>query len=245
LFDRNNRSVVLTKYGQIFLKHASIALAQLQKGIGELQNISKLDEDKISIASTYCIGTYFMPFVISGFLSLNPDSKFQFSHEATTDILKNLKDGKISLGFYEKLDDIQNHNEIESVEVKREEYVLIVPKNHKLANEKEVSLKELKDEAFIVYCDENKDKMVSYSEFIDYTPKISIRPSEASMLGGLVAAGAGITIVPKTPLINTNAVATINIKEDIGYKTIYMGWLKNSDLSPAAASFRDYVISLI
>ncbi|MGB5822902.1 MAG: LysR family transcriptional regulator [Proteocatella sp.] len=245
LFDRNNRSVVLTNYGESFLKHATVALTQLEKGIEELQNMSKLNDENIAIASTYCIGTYFMPFVISGFLGLNPESKFQFSHEATTDILKNLKCGKISLGFYEKFDDIHNHNEIESVEVKREEYVLIVPKNHPLANEKEVSLKDLKDESFIVYCDENKDKMISYSEFIDYTPKISIRPSEASMLGGLVAAGAGITIVPKTPLINTNAVATINIHEDIGYKTIYMGWLKDADLSPAAASFRDYVISLI
>jgi DNA-binding transcriptional LysR family regulator len=63
------------------------------------------------------------------------------------------------------------------------------------------------------------------------------------MLGGLVAAGAGITIVPYNPLINTNTLSIVKIKEDIGYKTIYMGWLKDSYMSPIAKTFRDYVIS--
>jgi len=63
------------------------------------------------------------------------------------------------------------------------------------------------------------------------------------MLSGLVAAGAGITIVSNTPLINTNALSVIKIKEDIGYKTIYMGWLKDSCISPAAKEFKDCVVS--
>ena len=70
--------------------------------------------------------------------------------------------------------------------------------------------------------------MISYSEFLGYIPKISIRPSEASMLEGLVAAGAGISIVPNTPIINTNSVSILKIKEKIKDKTIYMGWLKDA-----------------
>ncbi|KZL91504.1 HTH-type transcriptional regulator GltC [Clostridium magnum DSM 2767] len=121
---------------------------------------------------------------------------------------------------------------------------MIVPKNHPLSNHTEVSLKDLKEESFIVFNQGDKDTMVSYSEFIGYTPKISIEPNEVSMLGGLVAAGAGITIVPNNPLLNTNTISIIKIKEDIGYRTIYMGWIKDSYMSPIAAKFRDFVISL-
>lgn len=243
LFNRNGRTVELTSFGNAFLKHATLALLQIEKGIYELNYMKNQEKGIISMASTYCIGSYFMPFIISGFLSLKPDIKFQFNHETTIEILRDLKDGKIALGFYDSIDDIHLHTEIESIPVKKEEYVLIVPKNHRLSNEISVSLKDLKDESFIVFSEEDKDKLLSYYEFIDFTPKVSLQFNQVSMLSGLVAAGVGITIVPNTPLINTNTLSVIKIKEDIGYKTIYMGWFKNSHLSPIAREFRDYVES--
>jgi DNA-binding transcriptional LysR family regulator len=243
LFYRNGRNVKLTSFGKAFLKHSTLALLQIEKGIHELQDMLNQGKGIISIASTHCIGSYFMPFIISGFLSQNPDTKFQFNHESIPDILRDLKDGKISLGFYDNIDDIHLHSEVESIPVKKEEYVLIVPKNHHLSNETSIFLKDLKNESFIVFSQENEDKMLSYSEFIDHTPKITLQPSQASMISGLVSAGAGITIVPNTPLINTNALSVIKIKDDIGYKTIYMGWLKDSYMSPIAKEFKDYVIS--
>jgi len=243
LFERKGRSVTLTSFGEVFLKHASLALLEIDRGIQELQGMVSPDKGIISISSTYCISAYFMPFIISDFLSSYPETKFQFNSEFTPKILDNLKDGKIDIGFYDNINDIPAHTEIISLPIKKEEYVLIVPKNHPLSNETYVSLKDLKDESFIVFCEDNKDKLLSYSEFIDYTPKISLQPNEVSMLGGLVAAGAGITIVPNTPLINTNTISIVKIKEDIGYKTIYMGWLKDSYMSPIVTTFKDYIIS--
>lgn len=245
LFERNGRNVTLTSFGEVFLKHADLALTEIEKGINEIQHMLNPDKGIISIASTFCIGTYFIPFMISDFLNSYADTKFQFNNESTSEILIDLKYGKIDLGFYDDVDEIHKHDEIESIPVKKEEYVLIVPKNHRLSNETEVSLKDLKDETFIVFSEGNKDKVLSYSEFIDYNNKISVQPNQANMLGGLVAAGAGITIVANTPLINTNTLSTIKIKEDIGYKTIYMGWLKDSYMSPISKKFRDYIISSI
>jgi DNA-binding transcriptional LysR family regulator len=245
LFERNGRNIKLTCFGEVFLKHATIALSEIEKGTRELKDMASPDKGTISIASTYCISTYFMPFIISDFLSCCPDAKFQFNHESIPDILRDLKEGKIHLGFYDDIDDISVNDEIESIPIKKEEYVLIVPKKHHLSNQVEVSLKDLKDESFIVFSDGNKDKKLSYSEFIEYTPKISLQSNQVSMLGGLVAAGAGITIVSNTPLINTNTVSIIKIKEDIGHKTIYMGWVKDSYMSPSTEKFRDYVLSLV
>ena len=147
-------------------------------------------------------------------------------------------------GFYIDIEDIDDYPEIESILVKREEYVLIVPKNHRLANREEVSLKELKDEYFIAYNDKSSDKRISYSDFMGYTPKISAEPTEASVLSGLVAAGAGIAIIINTPMINTNKISTIKIKEDIGYKSIYIGWNRDSYMTEIRKAFKEYVLSL-
>lgn len=244
LFERNNKCVNLTSQGTIFLKHAIIALTQIEQGKTEILNISKKERNRLSIASTYCIGTYFIPSVIGTFLSLYPDTKFQFNNAETENILEDLKSGKIELGFYENFEELSKYRDIVSVQVKKEKYVLITHLNHHLAKRNTISLKDLKDEAFIVYCQEGKDKKLSYSEFLEYTPKISIKPSEINMLGGLVASGAGISIVPNTPMINTNAVSVLNIEEDLGYKVTNMGWLKTAKLSEAAQKFKDYILEL-
>lgn len=128
LFERNGRNVKLTSFGEAFLKHANLALLEIEKGIRELHDMVNPDKGTISIASTYCIGTYFMPYIISDFLKSCPHTKFQFNHESTSEILNDLKDGKIDLGFYDNIDDLHKHVEIKSIPVKKEEYVLIVPK---------------------------------------------------------------------------------------------------------------------
>ena len=242
LFEKNGRNIRLTHFGKIFLSHTNTALLEIEKGVKELKDIINPNTGSISISSTSSIGTYFMPFIISNFLNKNPNTKFQFSHDSVKNIICNLKSKKIDLGFYECIDTINLPHEIESIPIKKEEYILIVPKNHHLAKKSEVSLKELENESFVASCLENKDKLLSYSDFLGYKPKISIRPSESSMLEGLVAAGAGISIVPNTPFINTNTVSILKIKEKIKDKTIYMGYLKNSYMSPIAKIFKDYII---
>lgn len=247
LFERNSRSIKLTAFGTVFLKHASLAIMEIENGINELQAMLNPDDAIISIASTHCIGTYFMPFIISDFLNCTPDAKFQFNHESTPEIINDLKCGKITLGFYDNdnVHDIFSHAEITSVPVKKEEYVLIASKNHPLAKEGQVSLKDLKDQAFIVFGEENKNIVLSCSKLLSYTPKISVQPTEITMLGGLVAAGAGIAIVAKTPLLNTNNLSVLKIKENIGHKTIYMGYLKDSYMSPIAEKFKEHLVSSI
>lgn len=245
LFEKNGRNIKLTRFGKMFLLHTNAALLEINKGIKELKEITNPNTGSISISSTSSIGTYFMPFIISDFLNKNPNTKFQFNHESVQNIVCDLKSRKIDLGFYECIENIIIPSEIESIPIRKEEYVLIVPKNHYLSNKSKISLKELANESFVAFCIDNKDKMISYSEFLGYIPKISIRPSEASMLEGLVAAGAGISIVPNTPIINTNVVSILKIEEKIKDKTIYMGWLKNAYMSPIAKIFKEFVISTL
>ena len=243
LFHRNGRNIELTSYGGAFLKYAAEALLQIEKGIHEVKEIASQEQGIISIASTYCVGSYFMPYVIGGFLSEHPNSKFQFNHKSIPEIINDLKDHKITLGFYDSSDNIHLPLEIESLLINKEQYVLIVPKNHHLANKVSVSLNDIKEESFIAINEGNSPKMVSFSEFISNNTTIAHTANRMNMISGLIASGAGITIIPNTPLINTNTLSIIKIKEDIGYKTIYMCWLKDSFTPPNAKEFKDYIVS--
>ncbi|MDQ0150537.1 LysR family transcriptional regulator [Eubacterium multiforme] len=243
LFEREGRNIKITESGEVFLKYVELALFNIEKGIEEINNIQKNNERKIIISSTECIGSTFVPFILSDFLNKNPDVKFQFDNGSTLEILNSLNKGDIDLAFFDDINFIDNYPELKAVLVKKEKYVLIVPKGHRLSNRMEVSLKELKEESFIILNNNLKNKRISYSELIGYTPKISVEPNKASMLMGLVSAGAGITIVPYTPSISTSKISIINIKEDIGYKTIYMAWNKEKCKNNTIKDFRDYIIN--
>lgn len=244
LFEKKGRNIKITRFGKTFLIYANRALTEIDKGINELKEMISEDRGTISISSTPRIGVYFMNFFISDFLNNNPDTKFQFNQQSVDSIVENLKIGKIDIGFYDSEYKIDDNYDIESIPIKKQEYVLIVPKNHIFSNREEISLKELKDEYFIAYNDKSSDKRISYSDFMGYTPKISAEPTEASVLSGLVAAGAGIAIIINTPMINTNKISTIKIKEDIGYKSIYIGWNRDSYMTEIRKAFKEYVLSL-
>lgn len=244
LFEREGRNIKPTIFGESFIKYAESALNEIQRGKEILEDMKKKDEMTISLGATYCIGATFMPFLISNFLNNNVKAKFNFNTESTEEIFRNLKNEKIELGFFDDISEINSYPEIETKLIKREEYVLIVPKNHHLSNKEEVSLSELKDEYFIACNTNGCDKKVPYSEFIGYTPKISVEPNEASMLAGLVTAGAGIAIILNTPLVNTNKISVIRIKDTIGHKKIYMGWNKNIDISRNTQEFKEYVLGV-
>lgn len=244
LFEREGRNIKLSVFGEAFLKYADSALMEIQRGKEKLRDMKRSSDMEIAIASTYCIGATFIPFLISNFFHNHLQVKFNINNQSTEEILKDLKYGKMDFGFFDCVEELNAYPEIETVLVKKEEYVLIVPKHHPLASQEEIALKDLKDENFIVYKDKSYDQQISYAEFIGYTPKIFAEPNEASVLAGLVAAGAGIAIILNTPLINTNKISVIKIKDDIGYKHIYMGW--NKELSPSEIKkhFKAYVMSL-
>ena len=244
LFQREGRNIKITEYGDVFLKYAKGALSEVEKGKLKLKEMKNNSDMIISISSTACIGATFIPFFISSFFSDNSKVKFNIDNQNTDEILKGIKNNHIDFGFISNISDLGKYSNIEATLVKKEEYVLIVPKNHHLANKEEVYLSELKNEYFIAYNDKCSDVEKCYSDFIGYTPKIYAEPSEAMILSGLVEAGAGIAIILNTPLINTNKISVIKIKDKIDDKSIYMVWNKNIIHNKNKTEFKNYALNV-
>ena len=226
LFEREGRSIKITSFGNVFLEYASKALDEIEQGKEKLHDMKEKKDNIISIVSTYCVGAAFMPFLISNFLSQNLDVKFNINNESDDQILNDLNHGKVDFGFIDKVDEIQRNPKLKYELVKQLEYVLIVPKTHHLAKVNEVELKDLAEENFIGYGGNHNNKKVSYYELMGYNPKIVAEPNEASLLSGLVSAGAGIAIVAYTQSINMSTISIVKIKDDIRFKNIYMVWNK-------------------
>lgn len=242
LFEREGRKIKATNYGEAFLKYAQSSLNEIERGKEMLADMKNKNESTISIGSTYCIGSVYIPFIISRFLNTNLNAKFSFHTEPQEQVLKDLHSGKIELGFVDNVEQLRKYPEIETALIREEEFVLIVSKNHHLSNREEVWLEELKEEYFIGF--QSKDKKISYSELMGFTPKIAIEPDDTGMYAGLVAEGVGIAIVLNTSFLSSNRISVIKIKDTIAYKSIYMAWNREHFMAKSTVAFRDFVLNL-
>lgn len=246
LFIRDGRNAVFTEYGDKFLTYAKRALHEISQGVDQINTMKVPKESRIAISATQCISNHFIPFIISGFMGEHENIQFQFLNQKKTEIFEALKKEEIDFGFFDDKDPLILDKEITSIPIKKEEFVLIVPKNHRLSARKEISLREIQEEAYIVLSDgKSKDNIYEneiMKDFLQNAKKIPIQAQQAHMIGALVAANVGITIVPNTPMINESRVSIIKIMEDIGYKTIYIGWTTKEKMSYLAKQFLDYVV---
>jgi DNA-binding transcriptional LysR family regulator len=246
LFEKHGRNIRLTRYGDAFLKHTVTALGAISEGIQELKDMFQPDAGTISISSLYTLGTRLIPEAVSEFLNIYPNIKFEYCMETVDNIKKGLTNGLFDLGLFADLDESSIRREIESIPVKQEELVIIIPKNHPLSNKTEISLLELKDENFVFFSEIIKSKISTFFHSFGLTPKSVLNSSENSMVViGFVSAGLGISIVPYSCFLKTESISVLRAKELQCYRTIYLGWKKSTDLSPSAKLFKDFLIEFI
>ena len=79
----------------------------------------------------------------------------------------------------------------------------------------------------------------------DFKFKIAFKSNEDNNVIGLVRAGLGIAFVVNNPSIYTGGVTVLKLSDLYFIRTIYMVWKKDIFLSPAAKTFRSFVISNI
>ena len=113
-----------------------------------------------------------------------------------------LKDGKYDLAFSSY---VEGEDELEFIPIGQEELVLITPKGHPLAEKEEIDLIDKVDYDYVYFTRNSGLRPVidSYFSKIKRQPAIAYEGEEDSSVAGLVAAGFGIAIVPKIPLLDT------------------------------------------
>jgi DNA-binding transcriptional LysR family regulator len=246
MFEKHGRNIQLTRYGSLFLTHTQTALREISEGVQELKDMANPETGTVSISSLFTLGTRLIPEAVSEFLIAYPNIKFEYCMETAENILKGLSNGRFDLGLLADNEIAIPNREIDSIPIKQEELVIIVPKNHPLSNKTEISLLELKDENFVFFSEKIKEKISTFFQMYGYTPKSMIKPSEnGTFVTDFVRAGLGISIVPYSCFLKTEGISVIRSKEPHCYRTIYMGFKKNANLSSSAKLFKDFLIEYV
>ena len=148
LFDRSNRSIALTAEGGELLAQAESILAQvegLQQSAGDLSGLLR---GELSIACPSMLATYFLPDLLSGFLSDYPGLTASVTQAGTGEIEAMLLRDEIEVG-------VTSANaaqaDLELLPLVDEQMVVCVADKHPWARRRYVNVRDLQDTAMVVY----------------------------------------------------------------------------------------------
>lgn len=241
LFERQGRSIILNRYGAMFLKRVNNIMQEYQDGLHEIQELVDPNRGEVSLGFLHTLGTNVVPDLIRLFRKEFPDIHFQLIQNHTHTQLKQLKSGELDLSL---LAAMEVEKPIQWTELWRDELYLIVPIYHPLAMKKSITLKELADESFILLKKGYALRITvdEIFEKVGITPKITFVGDEVGTVAGFVANGLGFSLLPDGEEINPRKIAKIHISDVKCERIIGMAWAEGRYLSPAAKQFQKFIL---
>ncbi|MDO4169873.1 MAG: LysR family transcriptional regulator [Lachnospiraceae bacterium] len=242
LFEKEGRNIVLTKYGHMFLRDVEKSIEILDSGIKTLK-AAGTGEGSIDLGFLQTLGTELIPELIQGYKSEYSDRKVNFNlyTGVTRELLNGLKNKKFDMVICSKL---SKEPSIEFVPIAYQKLVVIVPKDHPLSIRHSVSLAETLEYPQIIFSKQSSLRPI-IDELFDIAgdyPEVVYEMEEDQVIAGFVSKGFGIAIVPDIQILDTMDVKKIDISSPNWQRIFYLAFLKNKYISPAAQTFKNYII---
>ena len=238
LFDRSSKDGTLTPAGEVLLEHARHILNLRQSALEAVHELRDLKAGKVTISANEHTVFYLLP-VIQRFRRLHPDIKVEVVRGVASRIPEQITAREVELGVISFAPDDPS---LRSIEVMTDELVLIAATTHKLANRREVSIKELGGETFVAHNAPSPYRRQVLEAFAKHKTPLNIvveLPSlEAIKL--LVQQGSDIALVPRLTAeveIASGLLKELRVKEIRLERKLNIIYRRNSELSHAAKAF--------
>ncbi len=242
LFLRSPHGMELTAAGRQFLSHAYEILSKVADATNLNVTTSELG-GRLTVAATYTVIGYFLPFHVERIRRLFPKLEIQlFEHNRETieeGLLTNRYDISVLLTSNILNPDLTTETLISSVRR------LWVPARHHLLGSQNVGFKEIAEEPYIMLTvDEAAHSSLKYWSRSPYQPDVTLRTSSIEAVRSLVANGQGITIlsdmVHRPWSLEGKRIETINVRDAVPAMDVGLAWRRGTEFSPAMEAFRTY-----
>lgn len=249
LFDKQGRSLLLNRFGQVFYDYVKNATNEIANGINTIQDMANITSGCVRVSSIFSVGTSFIPDLLASFYgrSSNKDIRIELSQRTTSQILLDITNGQLDIAFCGEFDRKNQFSNINREAIYNEEMMLIVPESHRLASKTSVSFNDIRDEVFIGYNNScgivnTIYDAVSKKGYPNFRFKTILESNEDNNVTNLVRKGLGIAFVVDNPSLYSEGIKRLQISDLHFFRTIYMVWKQDTYLSPAVNKFRDHVI---
>ncbi|QAY67540.1 LysR family transcriptional regulator [Paenibacillus protaetiae] len=240
LFERKGRNLKINRYGLMFSKHVEKILQEVQRGKKEIEEHSNPDSGVIHLAYLNILGVDLIPNLIRDYQKLNPAITFELSQGDKGTILNQVEEGQSDLMITSEK---PVNDTFEWVPMLSLPLYLVVSADHRLAKKPSVSLGEITGEPFVGLrhnCS-LKNSLLTRVHHMNFTLASTYDAEDLQTVAGFVAAGLGISVLPKTAGLNIDGLKWIPIEDEGWCWEVGLHLKKERYLSPATELFVKFI----
>lgn len=223
LLERNNKSVLLTDTGLAITERARSILNQ----IDELRDLAKSSKDpfsgelKLGIIPT--LAPYLLPLIVGPLSKKFPRVSFYLHEQQTAVLLEKLKTGQLDAAF---LVHPVNQQKLSSSLLFEEEFMLTVSATHKLAKRKFIKQQDLDSQDLFLLEEGHcmRDQTLALCHKMNAAESQHFRATSLETLRHMVAAGNGMTLMPKLAQQANASVVYVPFQAPKPVRTIGLYW---------------------
>lgn len=203
LLERSRHHVALTPAGALFLDRARAALANLDEARDVVRQVASGEAGEIRVGFTASVPMQdVFPRAVHAFREAHRHAKLELVHMSTGQQLQQLENGDIDIGFLRPSPQFRPPARIEVREVLADRLVAVLPLGHSRASSQgHIDISELSAEQFLLFprglgCG-LFDHVTTLCNRAGFAPNVAQEAREATTIIGLVASGAGVSVLPE------------------------------------------------
>lgn len=209
LLERDTRNVQLTPAGVEALRIAEQIVAAHHAGMNELARFLEGESGSVAVATLPSVAAVLLPRVISDFRARWPAVGIQIMDGLEGAVLGRVLSGEADFAITTE----ELSGRLEHRPLVRDRFIAVVPRGHALAQREGITWEDLAREPFLAIGRESSVRRLTDAAFaqVDVRATPAAEAGNVATVGGLVAAGLGVTALPAlvVPLLGASPVVHV------------------------------------
>jgi DNA-binding transcriptional LysR family regulator len=242
LFDRTTRNVELTPEGRLFETSARRVLADLDEMVGDFRDYATRQKGRVSIAALPSLAAGWLPEILADFRARHPGIELELFDVLSDQCLAMVRSGRVDIAIASAGPQARD---LLTEELCSDRFYLVCPKNHPLAKQTHVRLKDLAEYPFVHLARTSSVRQHLDAAVHPLQMRTLLEVEQLATVTALVQAGLGITVVPaltlfhfRRPGLTVRPIKVLNLM-----RRIYLVRRRGHSLSVAAAGIYELMLA--
>src|SRR5215211_1755051 len=248
LVERRRGGVRLTDAGRVLVDHADAILARIESAEDDLAAIAGLRGGRLRLLSFQSAGATLLPRAVAAFHERHPRVELGMIEAEPDEAATRLRSGEADLAL------VYDHEftagvlppELELTHLIDDPYEVIIPKGHALARRRRLSLADFAGEHWIASSSLHGCRRITdgVCREAGFEPRVAFELDETLAAQALVAAGVGITLLPRLALATVHPGVVSRPLSDAPARRVLAARLESGYQSPANEAMMQILVDV-
>lgn len=237
LLERSKSGVRLTSAGEQILPFLRKVLSDHRELEGQIDRMNGIEAGVVRIGTFASVAIHWLPNVFAALQKDHPGIEYEMLLGDYDEVEQWIREGRVDCGFLR----LPTLPQFDAIPLKQDEYKLVLPCGHPLAEREAVAVEDLNGLPFLLLEHGGRTEVSDLLERSRVQPDIRFTTWEDFAIMAMVEKGMGVSILPDMILQRIPYRLEIRSLRKPYYRSIGLAFKNRDHLTPAAKKFIDYL----